>query len=314
MKDAHEGNSLSSPVIKRHGRRTDFRLLLLVMPFVIFLFMFHYAMLFGWTFAFVDYLPGRPVFSLPFVGLKYFEKLHSIGSRFPLAFKNTLVYGLLGVVFSPFPVIVAILMAELPKGAFSRAIQTATSFPNFISWILVFSISFVFFGIEGTITKILVRLGIWKEGYNLLGDEQATYMFQTLLGVWKGTGWTAIIYLSSISSIDTALYDAANIDGAGRFQRMYHITLKSLFPTYFVVMILNISSLMNAGFEQFYVFKNALVANRIEVLATFSYQIGIANGEISYGTAISIMQSMMSIFLLFSINSVAKRTMGNHVF
>lgn len=298
---------------KARLKNVDYVLLFLTLPFVIFVIMFYYAQLFGWAYAFVDYLPGRPLFEQEFVGIKYFQKLFAPGSRFPMAFKNTLIYGVLSILFSPVPALIAVFMSELPKGKFSRLIQTATSFPNFISWVLVFSVCFMFFSVEGNITALLNRAGIWKDGYNLLGDAKATYLFQTLLGLWKSTGWTAIIYISTIAGIDPELYDAAAIDGAGRWQKMYHITIKSLLPTFFVMLVLSVSGLMNAGFEQFYVFRNAMVADNVEVLATFAYQIGIGNGEISYGTAISMSQSIISIVLLFSINKFAKKITGESV-
>jgi ABC-type polysaccharide transport system permease subunit len=298
---------------KRKGEKIDLPLLLMALPFVIFIIMFYYAQLFGWAYAFVDYLPSRSIFEQDFAGLRYFAKLFAPGSRFPLAFRNTLAFGALGIACSPVPALVAVFLSELPKGKFSRMIQTATSFPHFISWVLVFSVCFMFFSIEGNISQLLASIEIWKEGYNLLADDSIVYMFQTLLGLWKGAGWTAIIYLSSISGIDPELYAAAAIDGAGRFHKMYHITIKSLLPTFFVMLVLNVSGLMNAGFEQFYVFKNAMVADRVEVLATFSYQIGVGNGEIAYGTAISMSQSVISIALLFGINRLAKKITGNSI-
>ncbi|HHY81143.1 MAG TPA: sugar ABC transporter permease [Clostridiales bacterium] len=291
----------------------DLTLTLMVLPFVIFIIMFYYAQLFGWTYAFVNYLPGRSLFQQEFVGFKYFLKLFAPGSRFPIAFKNTLIYGFLGILASPIPALMAVFLAELPKGRFARIIQTVTSFPNFISWVLVFSVCFMFFSIEGKFSQVLVSIGLWKSGYNLLADESVTYILQTLLGVWKSAGWTAIIYLSTIAGIDPELYDAAAIDGAGRWHKMYHITIKSILPTYFVMLVLQISGLMNAGFEQFFVFHNSLVADKVEVLATFAYRIGIGNGEISYGTAIGMTQSIISIVLLFSINKLAKKVTGSSV-
>jgi len=300
--------------LRERLKKVDYRLFFMALPFVIFIFMFNYAMLFGWIYAFVDFMPSKPIFQQDFVGLKHFIALFSYGSRFPLALKNTFIFGALGILVSPVPLLVAVLLSELPWRKFSRAVQTITSFPNFISWVLAFSLAFMFFSVEGKITQILIDLGLQKEGYNLLGDPNAVYWFQTLLGLWKGTGWTAIIYLSAIAGIDQELYYSAAIDGANRLQTIWHITIKSILPTFFVLLVLNISGLVSAGFDQYWVFMNTLTIDKLEVLSTYAYRIGIGRAQISQGTAIGIMQSLMSTVLLFTVNRLAKRITGNLVF
>ncbi len=295
-------------------RKVDYTLLLMTLPFIIFMFMFYYVMLFGWVYAFTDYVPSKSLFEQEFVGFKHFIRLFEEYSRFPLAFRNTIIFGTLSILVSPVPFIVAIFFSEIPKGKFSRIIQTITSFPNFISWILVFSLFFMFFSTEGRISQLLVGMGIWEEGYSILADPDRAYVFQTVLGLWKGTGWAAIIYLSAIAGIDQELYDVAAIDGASRWQVMWHITTKSALPTYFVMMILTVSGLANANFDQFYVFTNSLVADRLEVLSTYAYKMGIGNAEIDFGTAIGMVQSVISITLLFGANKLAKKVTGNSVF
>lgn len=293
--------------------KKDYRLLLMALPFAIFLAMFYYAQLFGWVYAFTDYKPNKDIFHQTYVGLKYFKKLFAPGSNFPTAFRNTLIYGLLNILASPVALVFAVFLSEVRNGKIKKAIQTMSSFPNFISWILVYSVSFMLFSTDGQITSFLFKIGATNQQRNLLSNADAAYFFQALLSVWKTTGWNAIIYMSAIAGIDQEQYDAADVDGASRFQKMWHITVKSIMPTFFIMLILNVGGIMNAGFEQFYVFFNPMVSEKLDVLATYAYRIGIGNGEIAFGTAIGMTQSLISVILLFSVNKLGKKINGNSI-
>ncbi len=307
-----QSTSIQMPSAYTGKKKIDYKLLLMALPFVLFLMVFYYAQLFGWLYAFVDYKAGKPILEQVFVGLKYFLKLFEPGSRFIVAFKNSLIYGLLGIVISPAPAIFAIFLSEITNSKIKRTIQTMSSFPNFISWILVYSICFMFFSTEGQISQLLIKLGLMESG-NILSNANAAYLFQMFLGLWKSLGWNAIIYMSAITSIDPELYDAAAVDGANRFQKMYHITVKSIMPTFFILLVLSISSIANAGFDQYYVFYNPMVSEQLEVLPTYAYKMGIGNGQISFATAIGMTQSIISVILLFSVNRIAKKITGNSI-
>ena len=298
---------------KRKRKRVDLTLLLMALPFVLFILLFYYSQLFGWAYAFVDYVPGVSIFKQHFTGLKELASLFGPGSKFLLVFKNTLIYGVLSILVSPVPVAFAILLSEARGKRFSRVVQTVTSFPNFISWILVYSVCFMFFNSQGQINMVLSNIGLISEPTNILGDPDAAYLFQTVLGLWKITGWNAIIYLAAIAGIDSELYDAASIDGANRFQRIIHITVQGVKPTFFVMMVLQIGNMMNASFEQFYVFYNPLVSQRLDVIATYVYRVGLGNGQISFATAVGFSQSLISIILLFAVNKLAKHMSGNAI-
>lgn len=285
----------------------------MAIPFVIFILMFSYYPLFGWIYAFFDYKPGLSVFSQDFTGLKQFYKLFSAGSDFIIAFRNTLVYGLLSIVTSPVPLIFALLLSEVRSIKFSRTIQTLTSFPNFISWVLVYSVFFSFFSNEGYINTLLLNLKIIDEPSSILANPNAAYLFQTLVGLWKYAGWGAIIYIAAITGINRELYDSAEVDGASRLGKVIHITIPGILPTFLVLLVLNISGFINAGFEQFYVFYNPLVSDKLEVIATYVYRLGLGQGEYSFATAVGIFQSLVSIILLFTVNQLAKRISGSSV-
>ena len=298
---------------KRKHKKSEYLLLVMALPFVLHLIIFYYAQLFGWAYAFVDYIPGKRIWEQDFVGIEYFAQLFHTGSRLLVAFRNTLIYGVLGILTSVLPVIFAIFLSEIRNSKVKRAIQTMSSFPNFISWILVYSICFMMFSSEGQIITILVRMGILDEPTNLLANANAAYLFQMILGVWKGLGWSAIIYMSAISGVDFELYDAANVDGAGRFRRMLHITVPAVLPTFFVMLVMSVANIANAGFDQYYMFYNPMVSEQLEVIPTYVYRIGIGSGEISLATAAGICQSLISVVLLFSVNKLAKKVTGSSV-
>lgn len=309
-----KGRSNGNKTGRIFGRkRSDYGLLLMALPFVLFIIVFNYAQLFGWLYAFVDYKPWKAIWEQDFIGLANFERLFAFGSQFPIAFRNSIIYGVLGIITSPLPAIFAVLLSEVHSSKAKRAIQTMSSFPNFISWILVYSICFMFFGAEGQINKILVSCGLMEKGSNILGDPSIAYIFQQCLTIWKALGWSAIIYMAAIAGIDAELYDAADVDGANRFQKILYVTVPGILPTFFVLLVLNISSIANAGFDQFYVFYNPLVSEQLEILPTYAYRVGIGRGEISFATAIGMTQSIISIVLLFTVNKLAKKISGNAV-
>lgn len=299
--------------VKRKHKKSEYLLLLMALPFVLHLIIFYYAQLFGWAYAFVRYIPGKHIWEQEFTGLLYFKRLFQAGSRLTVAFRNTLIYGVLGILTSVLPVIFAIFLSEIRNSKVRRLIQTMSSFPNFISWILVYSLCFMLFSSEGQIIEFLVRIGVLKNASNLLANADVAYLFQMLLGVWKGLGWSAIIYMAAISGIDPELYDAANVDGAGRFRRMIHITVPAVMPTYFVMLVMSVANIANAGFDQYYMFYNPMVSEQLEVIPTYVYRIGIGNGEISLATAAGISQSLISIVLLFTVNKLAKKVTGSSV-
>lgn len=305
-------------VVYRHGIRAakDGRtLLIMILPFCVFLFLFSYVPLFGWSYSFFNYKPAIPLSKTPFVGLQKFIEIFEERDEFLNVMKNTLALSFLQLLTTPVPVIFAILLAEVRSMHFKKIIQTTTTLPNFISWVIVFSLAFNLFSAEGLANQVLALFHVDKQ-VNLLGDPDAVWVFQTLLRLWKSLGWNAIIYLAAIAAIDTELYDAAKVDGAGRFRRMLHITLPGVSSTYVVLLLLSVSSLLNAGsgMDQYLVFNNPVVSGRIEVLDLYVYKMGLVANDYSYATAVGIFKSLVSIALLFSVNYVAKKIRGQGIF
>ncbi|MBC8611287.1 sn-glycerol-3-phosphate transport system permease protein ugpA [uncultured Ruminococcus sp.] len=301
-------------ILGKAKTRRKMKLFLLVLPLLCLVFLFHYIPLLGWAYAFVDYVPGVPLKEMNFVGLKYFEYLFSDISEFPTVIRNTLALSLLKIATMIVPVIFAIMLSQMQSKRYSKIIQTASSIPNFISWVLIYAIFFIFFSSEsGLMNKMLEVLG-FGESVNLLGNENIAWGVQTAITIWKQTGWDAIIYIAAIAGIDPALYDAAAVDGAGRFKKILHVTIPGITPTFFVLFLMAVANILSNGFEQYYVFQNPMVVDRLEVFDTYIYRMGIVNSQYSYATAMGMFKSIISIVLLTVANGTSKKIRGESIF
>ncbi len=293
-------------------RFLNHRMLLLysALPLIALVFIFNYVPLFGWIFSFFDYRPGVPISRESFVGLYNFVILFDQFSGFFRALRNTVVLSLLGLVVSPVPILFAIMLAEVRSRGLSRVMQTITSIPNFISWILVYSLFFALFSNEGLLNTVLVNVGLIKQPLDVLGNEGIAWYFQTAVGLWKGVGWSAIIYIAAMAGIDPELYDAAEVDGAGRFGRIWHITVPGILPTYIVLLLLAVGNMLTNSFEQYFVFRNPLVVSRLDTLDIFIYTQGLGASRFAFATAAGMLKSLVSIGLLLFVNYLSKKVRG----
>ena len=301
--------------ISQDRRRPSNRTVLLLMglPCIALVVAFNYLPLFGWLYGFFDYKPGLSLFHSKFVGLKHI--LNVLGDRELLnVLRNTLVLGGLTLSTSILPVMFAIFLNELQGKRAKKFIQTVTTFPQFISWILVFSLFFIFFSVEdGYVNKLLLGVGLLRQPYNILADERVVWLTQTLISVWKSVGFSAIIYLAAIAGIDPGLYDAADVDGAGRFRKMLHITLPELMPAFFTLLLLGIGNILSNGFEQYYLFYNNLVSDRILVLDVYLYQVGLGMNQYSLSIALGMTKTIVSLLLLFGANGLSRMIRGTAI-
>ncbi|QGQ94454.1 sugar ABC transporter permease [Paenibacillus psychroresistens] len=299
-------------VTKRSSK--DMSLLLMAIPLILLTFVFFYLPIYGWIYAFFDYQPGVPLGDQHFAGIKYFQMLFENGNEFVNALKNTLTFSFLIFLCAPLPIILAIMVTEVRSKKVSKIIQTVTSLPNFISWILVFSIFFVFFSNGGFVNSTLDHLQLIDEPFSLMSDSDRVWLVQTLVYLWKNIGWSAIIYIAAIAGIDGELYDAAEIDGAGRMGKIRYITLPGIKPTFIVLLLISVGGMLNNGFEQYFVFSNPLIAEKIEVLDTYVYRVGLGNAQYAYATAVGIFKTIVSIILLFSVNALSKYMRKESIF
>ena len=297
----------------RKEKRIDLTLTFMVIPFVIYVLIFSYGPLWGWLYSIFKFVPGRSVFKSPFIGLYYFRRLFT-GADFPRIMANTLAMSFLGLLCSPLPMIFAILLTEIRGTFFKKSVQTITTLPYFVSWIIVFSLAFGLIARDGMINLFLVRIGILKEELSILGNKQIAWYFQTALGVWKSLGWGAIIYLAAITGLDQELYDAAAIDGCGRWKSAIHITIPGLLPVYFVLLLLSISGILGSDIEKLFVFGNNVVIDKLETIDLYAYNMGIVYQEYSYGIVVGICKSVVSLILLFAANHLSKYVRGHKIF
>ena len=292
----------------------------MILPFLILVFIFAYLPLWGWRYAFFDYNAGDTLSMDAWVGWKWFKApFENAATRNDIirVLRNTLAMSGLGIATSWLPMIFAIFLSEIKNQTSKKIIQTLTTIPNFISWVLVYAIAFCIFGTEGFISSLMVNSGLWERGKNMLMGDSFIWVKMWLWGTWKGLGWSAIMYIAAISGIDQQLYEAATVDGAGRFQKMWHITLPELFPTYIVLLILSVSNILSNGMDQYLVFKNPTNKNPIEVLDLYVYQLSFgqgSNNNIPFSTVVSMFKSLVSVVLLFITNRVSKLIRGSSIF
>lgn len=303
------------PTPSRKKRNSvGFKFFLLILPFLCLTFIFAYYPLYGWVYAFYDYKPPLKLSQCEFVGIKWFKFMFANNAQIGQLVKvmrNTFVMSFLSIATSILPVIFAIFLNEIKNKKFKNVVQTLTTLPNFISWVLVYSVAFALFSNTGMVNTMLKTLGIVTESVKFLDSDAHTWMAMLLWGIWKGLGWGAIMYLAAIAGTDQELYEAARVDGAGRFKLMRHITLPSLMPTFFVLLMLSVANFLNNGMDQYFVFQNSFNKEHIQVLDLYVYNLGIGSANsVSLATAISMLKSIISVTLLLVVNWVSKKTRG----
>lgn len=288
-----------------------YKLFLLIIPFIALVFVFSYLPLWGWRYAFFDYKAGGTLGKDNFVAFKWFKFLFqnkATRNDIVRVLRNTLAMSGLGLATSWSSMAFAIFLCEIKNMRIRRLIQTFTTIPNFISWVLVYSFATLIFSSDGIISNIIVSRG--GTAVNFLMSSEHIWLKMLAWGMWKGIGWSAIVYIAGISGIDQQLYEAATVDGAGRFRKMWHVTVPGLLPTYFVLLLLQISGILSNGMEQYLVFKNPYNTNDIMVLDLYVYELGIGSGKIPLTTVVGMVKSLVSVTLLLSANKFSKVIRG----
>ena len=294
------------------------KLFLMVLPCLLFVFVFSYLPLWGWSYSFFNYKPGRDLLECEFVGFNHFTRLFGnpvLRRQLIMVMRNTLAMAGLGVLFSPVTPAFAICMSEIGNKKYQKVVQTLTTLPHFISWTIMYSLVFFMLNVNtGFVNNLLGSLGVLDKPVNFLVSQNNVWITMQGYGMWKGLGWGAIVYLAAITGIDQELYEAAMIDGAGRLQRIWHITVPGLIETYFVLLIMSFGNFLNTGMEQYYVFQNSMNQDYIQVLDLYVYNQGIKGGQVSYATAIGTMKSLIALALFSFANLLSKKVRGTSVF
>jgi putative aldouronate transport system permease protein len=280
--------------------------LMLVLPMVFFV-VFRYAPMTNIVIAFKEYNFFRGVWDSPWVGFKWFEQ--AFKSRdFYFALRNTLVLNILDLIMGfPAPIILAILLNELVFARYKRFTQTVVYLPHFLSWIIIAGIATQLFAPSGGVINIMLgRLGLGPIDFLMnRGNWIGTYIG---LGVWKEMGWGTIIYLAAITGINPELYEAAEVDGAGRMRKIWNVTLPSIRPTIVVLLIMNLGRILGSEFDRPYAMANPMVMQVADVISTLVYRVGIRSQQFSLTAAIGLFQSVVCVVFLILANSIAKKS------
>ena len=288
-------------------------LYILMIPGILYMLIFNYTPMAGLVMAFEDFSPYngdtaiQALFGSPFAGLKYFEKLFT-GPDFWRLLRNTLAISLANLIFAfPAPIILALLLNELRCKWFKRFSQTLVYIPHFVSIVIVAALTYQLFSTtDGVAYHMLVQVFGKQNAPDIMSDPK---LFSTVIvgqNLWKETGYGTIIYLAALSSVDTQLYEAAKIDGAGRWQLMWHVTLPAIRGTIILMLIMKVGSLLNTGYEQIFLMQNAMNRSVSDVFDTYIYTKGIVNGQYSLATAAGLFKSIVSMVMVVGANKIAK--------
>lgn len=298
----------------RHAVRSRY-MYMMSLPFVIWAFVFSYYPLWGWLIAFQSFKPGRTIFEQKWVGLEQFRRLFG-DDMFYLVMRNTIAMSLMGLAAGFLVSITfALLLNELRAMTFKRVVQTISYLPHFVSWAVVTSIvTRMLSSDHGVVNDLLMWLGFIDEPIQFMAKGNLFWGIVTASDVWKETGWNAIIYIAAIAGIGPELYEAARVDGASRLRQIWHITLPGIRPTIVILLILSIGNLINIGFEKQFLLGNNLVRDYSQVLDLYSLNYGLQMSRYSFGVAVNIFNSVISLILLFAANGLFKRMTKESVF
>lgn len=282
-------------------------LMLMSVPMLLYVLLFNYYPMWGWRYAFQNLDLNNFKRGADWVWFENFKWLFG-REDFLMSIRNTLAMSVINLVFGTLSAIVlAILLNEVRTRWFKRTVQTVTYLPHFLSMVIVVGMAQNIFSSTGVVNQLLVSLGVVDDPVFFLGEGKYFWGLVGVINVWKEVGWNSIIYISTMTSIDPTLYEAASIDGAGRFKRIMHVTLPGIKSTFVVLMIMNIGHLMEAGFELQYLLGNPQVYDYSRTIDVFVMEYGVSNGKFGRAIAAGMFKSFVAIILLFSANFIAKK-------
>ena len=285
----------------------DWQLLVLCLLPIAYYIVFHYLPMYGVQIAFKNYIAARGITGSPWVGFKQFERFFNSYQFWPLI-KNTLSLSISQLIFGfPVPIILAIMLNQLKHYKFKKFIQTVTYCPHFISIIVMTGMLYIFLSPRNGLVNLLIK-ALGNEAVFFLGDPAWFRPIFVLSGIWQNAGWNAIIYIAALAAISPDLYEAAQIDGANKFQIIRHIDIPGILPTAIMMFILEIGKIMNIGFQKAYLMQNGLNISASEIIPTYIYKVGLIDAQFSYSAAIGLFNNIINIILLVSVNRLAQKT------
>jgi putative aldouronate transport system permease protein len=309
--DPAVGAQASRPIVRRKSLSTYLRdnlaLYLFLLAPIAYFVIFKYVPMYGVTIAFKDYNIFSGILGSPWNHFATFRKVFAM-AEFYRAVRNTFVLNFLDLLFGfPSPIMLAIILTELRSELFKKLSQTVVYLPHFFSWVIIGSMALQIFSAQyGVINNVLASVGLRPIPF--LTDKWVWVGTYTLLGVWQSLGWNAIIYLAAIAGINSELYEAAAIDGAGRLARIWHVTLPGILPTIMIMLILQLGRMMQIAFDRPYIIGNSLVVEHSDVISTYVVRVGLQALQFSLATAVGLFQSVVGLFFLLAANYAAERS------
>lgn len=304
--DGESSGRTRDKVGKKNPIKSQWRLILLILPAVLFFIIFHYGPMYGVQIAFKDYMPSLGIWGSPWVGFKHFERFFNSYYFWDLI-KNTLgisIYSL--VVGFPLPIILALALNEVSNERFKKVVQTVTYAPHFISTVVIVGMILMFLSpSNGIINHFIEFLGFESKAF--MEDPRWFRTIYVLSGVWQSTGWSSVIYMAALSGVDPELHEAAQIDGASRLQRLWYINIPTLVPTMVILLIMNFGSIMSVGHEKVLLMQNPLNMPASNIIATFTYQQGLLDAQYSYAAAVGLFNSVINAILLVTVNKISNK-------
>jgi putative aldouronate transport system permease protein len=303
---------MSSRLTRRLAGQWDLQVMALLG--VAWMALFCYVPMYGIVIAFKNYNILKPVWAAPWAGLEHFREFVTDGSFFRVM-RNTLgINGLRLLIGFPLPIVFALLLNEVLWPGTKRVVQTISYLPHFVSWVILGGLMINWLSDVGLFNAIPMKLGLIKEPIFYLAEPRYFWWIAVISDTWKELGWSAIIYLAAITSVDPELYEAATMDGAGRLRKVLSITLPGITGAIAIMFVLTVSYLMNSNFDQIFVLKNQLNIPASDVIDIYVYRMGIQAGRFSYSTAIGLSKSVIALGLLFLSNRVARHLTGPSIF
>lgn len=282
-------------------------LILLTIPFILYVLVFNYVPLFGWIMAFQNYKPAKGFFDQTWIGFAKFRQLFT-NDVFLGVLRNTLAMSIINLVLGfVCSILLALLLNEVKSRFGKKFVQTVSYLPHFLSWVIVVGLVFQVLSMDsGILNQILLKLHLIKEPINFLSIPKYYWGIVGITNVWKEVGWGSIIYLAAITAINPELYEAAEIDGASRLKKIKYITLPGIKSTICILLIINIGNILNSGFDMQYLLTNGLVQNVSQTIDIYVLKYGISLADYSLATAAGIFKSVISVILIFIANRIAK--------
>lgn len=287
----------------------NYDLYLLILPVLLFFFVFHYIPMYGVQIAFKNFNPVQGITGSPWAGMEHFSRFFN-SHHFEIVIKNTFLLALYSMLTFPIPVILALFLNQLVSERFKKFVQTVTYAPHFISVVVIVGMLHIF---------LSPRTGIVNQFISMVGGDPVYFMGETSWfrpiyiwsGVWQNSGFSMIIYLAALSAVSITHHEAAIIDGANKLQRIRHIDLPTILPTVIILLILNLGNFLNIGFEKVYLMQNSLNITHSEIIATHVYKMGLLSAQYSYSTAVGLFNSVINFVLLIVVNYISRKVTQN---